>query len=304
MEFKNFKYMHVEHWDTDEVMHLKDSEVLCVQPKLDGTNCFVAYEDGNIIVGSRNRFITPEEDNNGAARYIFNNLYDKLVTYFKDNPNSVLYGEYLINHVFKVKPEYLHRFYIFDVYDKVTHKYRQPNSTEENVGLDIVPTLPFVNNKPDFKEFVLRDLKEFSKFLMEDSFETGEGFVIKDYDNPRNKYGRICWAKVLNEKPKFEGKHVAGKDFWFSLREKFFTDAFIEKETIKYLENNNLKEIDNFNRYANIVIAEFIKEEIANIVFKFKYPKINFQELKVFLTKILREKYDVKWFNKYFRNDI
>lgn len=293
MEFNDLKYMHVEHWDTDEVMHLKNSEVLSVQPKLDGTNCFVAYENENIIIGSRNRFITPEDDNNGCAKYIMKNLYDKLLAYFKVNPNNVLYGEYLINHIFKVKPEYLNRFYIFDVYDKSTNEYRQPKSTEENFGLDTVPTLPF-ENRSDFKEFILRDLKEFSKFLMEDSFENGEGFVIKDYNNPRNKYGRICWAKVLFEKPKFEGKHVAGKDFWLSLREKFFTDAFIEKETIKYLENNNLTEIDNFNKYANIVIAEFIKEEIANIVFKFKYPKINFQELKVFLTKILKEKYDAK----------
>ena len=293
MEFNDLKYMHVEHWDTDEVMHLKNSEVLSVQPKLDGTNCFVAYDNENIIIGSRNRFITPEDDNNGCAKYIMENLYDKLLAYFKVNPNNVLYGEYLINHIFKVKPEYLNRFYIFDVYDKSTNEYRQPKSTEENFGLDTVPTLPF-ENRSDFKEFVLRDLKEFSKFLMEDSFENGEGFVIKDYNNPRNKYGRICWAKVLFEKPKFEGKHVAGKDFWMSLREKFFTDAFIEKETIKYLENNNLTEIDNFNKYANIVIAEFIKEEIANIVFKFKYPKINFQELKVFLTKILKEKYDAK----------
>ena len=293
MEFNDLKYMHVEHWDTDEVMHLKNSEVLSVQPKLDGTNCFVAYDNENIIIGSRNRFITPEDDNNGCAKYIMENLYDKLLAYFKVNPNNVLYGEYLINHIFKVKPEYLNRFYIFDVYDKSTNEYRQPKSTEENFGLDTVPTLPF-ENRSDFKEFVLRDLKEFSKFLMEDSFENGEGFVIKDYNNPRNKYGRICWAKVLFEKPKFEGKHVAGKDFWMSLREKFFTDAFIEKETIKYLENNNLTEIDNFNKYTNIVIAEFIKEEIANIVFKFKYPKINFQELKVFLTKILKEKYDAK----------
>lgn len=295
MEFNDLKYMHVEHWGTDEVMHLKNSEVLSVQPKLDGTNCFVAYDNGNIIIGSRNRFITPEDDNNGCAKYIMENLYDKLLAYFKEYPNNVLYGEYLINHIFKVKPEYLNRFYIFDVYDKSTNEYRQPKSTEENFGLDTVPTLPF-ENRSDFKEFVLRDLKEFSKFLMEDSFENGEGFVIKDYNNPKNKYGRICWAKVLFEKPKFEGKHVAGKDFWLSLREKFFTDAFIEKETIKYLENNNLTEIDNFNKYANIVIAEFIKEEIANIVFKFKYPKINFQELKVFLTKILKEFHNnLKW---------
>ena len=107
MEFNDLKYMHVEHWDTDEVAHLKNSEVLSVQPKLDGTNCFVAYENENIIIGSRNRFITPEDDNNGCAKYIMENLYDKLLAYFKVNPNNVLYGEYLINHIFKVKPEYL-----------------------------------------------------------------------------------------------------------------------------------------------------------------------------------------------------
>jgi len=292
MEFKDFKYMHIEHWDTDEVLHLKNSEALCVQPKLDGTNCCITFDNGNIIIGSRNRFITPEDDNNGCAKYIMENLKEELLEYFKANPTNILYGEYLINHVFKVKPEYVNRFYIFDVYDRITCEYRQPNSTEEDVGLDIVPTIP-AQNRPNFKEFVLSDLKQFSKFLMDDGFETGEGFVIKDYTNPRNKYGRICWAKVLFEKPKFEGKHVAGKDFWLSIREKFFTDAFIEKETIKYLETNNLIEIDNFNKYANIVIAEFIKEEIANIIFKCKYPKINFQELKVFLTKILKDFRDV-----------
>lgn len=292
MDFKELKYMHIEHWETDEVMHLKNSNVLYIQPKLDGTNCCVAYENENIVIGSRNRFITVNDDNNGCAKYIMENLYDKLIDYFKKNPNNVLYGEFLINHVFKVKTEYVNRFYIFDVYNRVTQEYRQPNSTDED-GLDIVPTLPFVNNKPNFKEFVLSDLKEFSKFLMDDNFENGEGFVIKDYSNPRNKYGRICWAKILNEKPKFEGKHLAGKDFWLSLREKFFTDAFIEKETVKYLENNNLTEIDNFNKYTNIVISEFIKEEVANIVFKFKYPKINFQEMKVFLTKILKDFQDV-----------
>ena len=295
MEHKDFKYMHVEHWDTDEVMYLKDAPVLWVQPKIDGTNCFVAYEDGKIVVGSRNRWITPEDDNQGCAKYIFENLYDKLLAYFKRYSDFVLYGEFTIVHTFKVKPEYLGKFYIFDVFDRKTNIYMAPGTLESNYGLDFVPTevIRDADKIPDLPKYIQENCKKLGKFLMEDSFETGEGYVIKDYSNDRrNKYGRTCWAKVLNEKPKFEGKHVAGKDFWLSLREKFFTDAFIEKETIKYLENYKLTEIDNFNKYANIVIAEFIKEEIANIVFKFKYPKINFQELKVNLTKILREKND------------
>ena len=55
-----------------------------------------------------------------------------------------------------------------------------------------------------------------------------------------------------------------------------------------------------YDKYCNILISEFIKEEVANIVFKFKYPKISFQELKVFLSKILKKKI----LNNEFRNNI
>ena len=68
------------------------------------------------------------------------------------------------------------------------------------------------------------------KFLLEDSFEYGEGYVIKNYDAV-NKYGRQVWAKILNEKPS-----IQGKDLFSEIRNKFFTDAWIDKETIKYIE--------------------------------------------------------------------
>ena len=122
---------------------------------------------------------------------------------------------------------------------------------------------------------------------MEDSFETGEGYVVKDYSNiQKNKYGRTCWAKILNEKPK-----LAGKSLWEKIRNDFFTDAWIEKETLKYLERNNITEIDVFQKYVNILTNEFIKEECANIVIKYKYPSINFQMLKSIIYDILKEKY-------------
>ena len=81
------------------------------------------------------------------------------------------------------------------------------------------------------------------------------------------------------------------------IRNKFFTDAWIEKETIKYVEKFPVEftetieptELFIYDKYCNMLISEFIKEEVANIVFKFKYPKISFQELKVFLSKILKE---------------
>lgn len=289
MEFSELKYMHIEHWDTDEVQYLKEAPVLWVQPKIDGTNCCVAYENGNIVIGSRNRFITVEEDNQGCARYIFENLYDKLIAYFKaeGNENNVLYGEFTINNTFKVQPQYLHRFYIFDVYNRDTETYEYPSDKETDFGLDIVPTIAIKKwfDRPyDMVQHLQNELKDFGKFLMEEAFDTGEGYVIKDYANVRrNKYGRTCWAKVLNEKPK-----VQGKNLWEKIRNDFLTDAWIEKETIKYLERNNLTEIDHFEKYANILTNEFIKEEVANIVIKYKYPSINFQQMKVFVRDILK----------------
>lgn len=286
MEHKEFKYMHIEHWNTDEVMYLKNSKNLAVQPKIDGTNCFIAYEDGKIVVGSRNRFITPEDDNQGCAKYIYENLYDKLLAYFKEYPDSILYGEFTIIHTFKVKPEYLSKFYIFDVFDRKINSYMVPSSLESDFGLDIVPTeiIWDADKISDLPKYIQENCKKLGKFLMEDSFETGEGYVIKDYSNPTNKYGRTCWAKVLNEKPK-----VQGKNLWEKIRNDFLTDAWIEKETLKYLERNNLTEIDHFEKYANILTNEFIKEECANIVIKYKYPSINFQQLKVIIRDILKE---------------
>lgn len=290
LEHKDLKYMHVEHWDTDEVMYLKNSDDLAVQPKIDGTNCLVAFDNGQIIIGSRNRLITPEDDNQGCAKYIFENLYDRLIEYFSKYPDNILYGEYTIVHTFKVKPEFLGKFYIFDVFDRKSQTYRVPDSPETECGFDIVPTMLIkqIRNIPDLPKYIQENLKDFGKFLMEDSFETGEGFVIKDYNKlHKNKYGRICWAKVLNEKPR-----VAGKNLWEKIRNDFFTDAWIEKETVKYLEKNNITEIDNFQKYTNILTNEFIKEECANIVFKYKYPNINFQILKGMIYDILKEKYD------------
>lgn len=291
MEHKELKYMHIEHWDTDEVQYLKDAPILWVQPKIDGTNCLIAYEDGKIVVGSRNKWITPEDDNQGCAKYIYENLYDKLLDYFKTegNRNNVLYGEFTINNTFKVQPQYLHRFYIFDVYNRDTQTYEYPSDKEASHGLDIVPTIAIKKwfDRPyDMVQHLQTELKDFGKFLMEESFDTGEGYVIKDYSNTRrNKYGRTCWAKVLNEKPK-----VHGKNLWEKIRNDFLTDAWIEKETLKYLERNNLTKIDHFDKYANILTNEFIKEECANIVIKYKYPSINFQQLKVIIRNILKEK--------------
>ena len=201
-----------------------------------------------------------------------------------------MYGEFLINHIFKVKPEYHNTFYVFDRYDTKINKYIPiDESALAECDINFVPSKVISNE--NVEETVKSFNSDFGKFLLEDSFEYGEGYVIKNYDAV-NKYGRQVWAKILNEKPS-----IQGKDLFSEIRNKFFTDAWIDKETIKYVEKfpmeftETLEPTEKFiyDKYCNILISEFIKEEVANIVFKFKYPKISFQELKVFLSKILKD---------------
>jgi hypothetical protein len=45
-----------------------------ITEKIDGTNgCIYIGEDGAFLVGSRTRWITPEQDNHGFARWAYNN---------------------------------------------------------------------------------------------------------------------------------------------------------------------------------------------------------------------------------------
>lgn len=51
------------------------SREVCVTEKLDGTNAQVFIgDDGTVAAGSRNRWITPEDDNYGFARWVSENV--------------------------------------------------------------------------------------------------------------------------------------------------------------------------------------------------------------------------------------
>ena len=48
------------------------SREMVITEKIDGTNgCIFIGEDGEFLVGSRSRWITPENDNHGFARWVY-----------------------------------------------------------------------------------------------------------------------------------------------------------------------------------------------------------------------------------------
>ena len=316
LPYENFKYQHVERWDTDEVQYLKSCKTVTVQPKIDGTNAVIICElDRNgqcidIQAGSRNRYLTPDDDNEGFAKWVilnkekFETAAAKIVRSFVNNdgrdfdqsvsfvPYVVFYGEFTKKGKFHVKPECMHNFYVFDVkiYTNEAGTLRQEWFCPEKfadvflkTAIDRVPSIidfdtSLLNEKGE--EWLLDYLKWFSLFIMEDGFETGEGFVLKDYGDAANQYGRKTWAKILYDKPR-----SPQADLYQDITENWFVISFLEKEYIKLQDKEPAGKQINPQKFANLVVREFFKEEIANIVLKKKLPVIDFRKLQSMLSK-------------------
>ena len=282
LPFENIKYQHIERWDTEEVEYLKEIPELVAQPKIDGTNGLVVCtvngrgECCQIESGSRNRFLTVEDDNEGFAKYVSEN-YDS----FEKATYVIFYGEFTKKGKFLVKPEFFHKFFVFDIVtmaDCVTKTYYDPIQFAEILekqGIGRIPSYPISGTLLAEKgeEYLKEELKGYSRFLMQDQFETGEGFVIKTYSEHRNRYGRQTWAKILYDRPR-----SPADDLYNDVLENWFNQSFLDKEYIKYLETFS-KETFNIQKFSNIVVREFIKEEISNIIFKKKMPVIDFSRL-------------------------
>ena len=308
LDFSIFKYQHVERFGTDETEYLLDEPCLIVQPKIDGTNALVVYnpETKEVIPGNRERFLTVQNDNEGFARFIQENyekflkaLEEIFVTFKFFTPFNldyiVLCGEMTKNGTFLVDPKFLHKFFVFDVVAIIDNEkyYIQIEKVQDILdkhGISYVPSKIVPRKELSDVDAFLEANKEFSRYLMRPEFETGEGFVIKSYSGHENKYGRTVWGKILYPKPNSSIRtKCLTDDMYADILDNWFDEVFLEKEYLKYV---SLYKDSNIFKFANLVSREFIKEEISNIVFKYKFPVIDFSKLNALLTKKAKDFYE------------
>lgn len=282
------KYQHLERWDTEEVQYLKELETLTVMPKIDGTNGAIHFEKDEINIWSRNRKLSVVEDNEGFCKFVldhkaeFEVIKDYILRTFENVTKISLFGEFTKKGTFTVSKKYFHKFCLFDILISYENKveYFDPNSFDlpEFENIIVVPSIKVSVNEV---EKLTETHKEFSKFLLDEYYSHGEGFVIKDYTNHKNRYNRTTWAKILFKKIRNEEK--TKKNLYEEILENWFDDEYLDKEFIKYMDN--FKEPLNKNKFVNIVVREFFKEEISNIIYKYKFPVIDTLELKNLLNK-------------------
>jgi len=283
MEYKG--YQHIERLGTSEVEGILNGKVY-VYPKIDGTNGQAWFDGEQIFVGSRKRFITPEDDNAGCARAILQD--EKICKYLKDHIEYHLFFEWLVPHTIKnYEVDAWRKPYIFDVAVKGENNtfnylsYEEYSEDLKRYGLNIIEPLSIIDN-PTQEE--LMKIAENNHYLMQEGF-TGEGVVMKNYDY-LNKYGRKIWAKLVLAEFREKKKEKANKpkiniqnDIELAIVEKYITESFVQKEKAKIENEVGGWESKYIKRLLSTIWYSFIKEESYNFVKFYKNPTINFREL-------------------------
>ena len=283
------KYQHIERFGTSEV---EDIEIgTCyVFPKIDGTNSSVWLgDDGEIHAGSRNRELSLEKDNAGFYAAISKD--ERIRDYLHAHPTHRLFGEWLVPHSLRTyRDDAWRKFYIFDVCldtgeDGLVYlPYEVYQPLLESHDLDYLAPIRITKNAG--LEAFLKCLEE-NNFLIKDGQGCGEGVVIKNYEF-FNKYARQTWAKIVTSE--FREKHykamgapvTSGSLLEEQIVERFVTEAFVDKEYAKIVNENDGWSSKMIPPLLGTVYHELICEEMWSILKAFKSPTINFKALNNF----------------------
>lgn len=262
MEYRG--YQHIERLGTPEVEGILNGEVY-VYPKLDGTNG-QAWSDGNtIFVGSRKRFITPEDDNAGCAKAILEN--DSICNYLADHVGHHIFFEWLVPHTIKnYEVDAWRKPYVFDVAVEngegfIYLPYETFAPLLKSYSITVIDPLDKIVN-PTTEQ--LMKLLESNHYLMQGD-EIGEGIVIKNYGY-RNRYGRQTWAKIVRaEFHKTKGtpkpKTIGLSEVEQAIVDKYITEAVVQKEKAKIENEVGVWESKHIGRLLSTVWHTLITEE-------------------------------------------
>lgn len=286
MEFR--KYMHLERFGKEEVHGIELGECY-IFPKLDGTNASIWNHNGELQAGSRNRILSVENDNAG----FFQNIkgIEKYINLIEKYPHLYFYGEWLVPHSLKTyREDAWRKFYIFDVYDSTKSRYLSYDEYSHIISqyeLEYIRPLCVIKNAS--YDNLLKELER-NTYLIKDGSGAGEGIIIKNYDY-KNKYQRVCWAKLITNVSK--EKHIAEMGGHVRIKKEMLEQRVVDKYVTKHLVDKVYSKIVNDNegwsskfipQLLNTVFYDLIKEESWSFIKEEKFPTINFKTLQTACT--------------------
>ncbi len=289
-------YTHVVKLNTVDAEGILENECVAVTAKMDGTNARVWSDDGKIICGSRGRKISVDKDNAGFAAFI-NGPSDeaqKIWLFLIGNPQYEIFGEWMgankfIGSIKYYDEEAKNKFFIFDVYDRVNHRYLFEDEWRQmlsNYGLsDYFVKLFGIYSFPTIGD--IQKIADENTFMISSPEKVGEGVVIKAKDFT-NKFGHFTYAKLIHD-DYLEGKKPKDKTNVATSVEQQIIDAYVtDAEMAKAISKTCVwAEVDEFDKksgkmigfFLNMVYRESILEELQTIIPALKEPTIDFRAL-------------------------
>lgn len=294
------KYQHIQKFGNTEVNGINQGTCYIFY-KIDGTNGCVFGKEGNLELGfgSRNRELSDNSAEFDNQRFValmkspeYQSVYNDLLRLIQENPDFIVYGEWLIPSTLKTyKDDAWRHFYVFDILNTKTGEYISYDTYKEwfdtkYKNIKYIPLLAKLENPTE--EELKACLNKTGDWLVTTGL--GEGIVIKNY-NYTNNYRHRIWAKMLTED--YLGIKKDNRTHNKELKE---SDNKTEYEIINMMtlehilkEKNKVMELHNTTTWEDKFIAEtinrtyneFIHDNIEIIVLKkFKGKTINFGVLK------------------------
>jgi hypothetical protein len=169
-------------------------DLIVVQEKVDGSNASISYnsEKDELVAFSRKHELNYSMTLNG----FWNWVQTLNVASFRKHPNYVFFGEWLVSHTIKYKPEAYKKFYFYDVYDKVNRCYLTQDKVKELANeLDFIYVKTYYVGEFISWEHCMSFMKESDIAL-----STPEGVVCKNMTKLNNPNSRTpFYLKIVNE---------------------------------------------------------------------------------------------------------
>ena len=300
MEFR--PYMHVGRLIEDPETYgmLEENDYFVIQPKIDGCNAVIWWdeEQNRVRCGNRNRELSKED--NGYGFYAYVETHKELEELSRNIfPGCYLYGEWLVeNHIDYYRPEAWNKFYIFDIWDTnkncyLAHYVETINVVEDfsgeiyKIDRNWIHFQPGTSAKEKMQEFekMLKTMNKEGYLMNPGETRSGEGMVIKCYDW-RNSLGEQKWAKLRTDeymKKVYTPRYLKDRE---SIEEeivrKFLMQWDIDKVVAKLKQNKCFDQWDK--KYIGDLLTamwyDFINEYMPVIADIYKHDRICFHDLR------------------------
>jgi RNA ligase len=270
------KYQHIENdANSPECMGILNGPTIIIQPKLDGSNCQVWLENGELIIATRNGIINSKNDNRDCWLKLHKD--ENLLRFLIAHPTYKLVGEWLVPHSTEYAQNAYYKFYVFDIIDKtldtIENKYRKGkihiayNEIYSHLCAYEINAVPFaifhafdISRPIEIPDNIWtndrylngKSIFRLTHFLKGDDDDSApEGIVIKNYEWV-NQYGRQTWYKMLH--PHYNHKNKPHVKIIQKLEDNSKTiNEFLEGTLIEHFLYKCMEEIGTTDNRASFI---------------------------------------------------